>query len=177
MDWSYAQIIFPNWPGGINKEPTVWLDEARPTLSTFSKIKWVWRTKKVDLLRPYDFKCRIKSLSMIVASSLAGKSSAGEDKRPSLNLNKHTQNLYQSLVHFDFYYSGTCIAPSLTMLWYCRPPRVYNGPFTGYRDCLPANKVAFMKTHKCASTSIQVSMLQQICRRHFRRYLHIFLWF
>ena len=30
-----------------------------------------------------------------------------------------------------------------------------DGPFNGYRDCMPANKVAFMKTHKCASTSIQ----------------------
>ena len=32
---------------------------------------------------------------------------------------------------------------------------VASGSFGSYRDCSPKRKVAFLKTHKCASTSIQ----------------------
>jgi hypothetical protein len=41
------------WPEVINKDPTVWLIGARPTLSTFSKITWVQRTLKFNQLRPH----------------------------------------------------------------------------------------------------------------------------
>ena len=32
--------------------------------------------------------------------------------------------------------------------------------YSGYRDCLPTKKVGFLKTHKCASTSIQNIMMR-----------------
>jgi hypothetical protein len=37
-------------------------------------------------------------------------------------------------------------------------------PFSGYKDCHPASKVAFLKTHKCASSSLQNMLLRRAAK-------------
>eukprot|EP00095_Tigriopus_kingsejongensis_P012525 maker-scaffold455_size166772-snap-gene-0.39 protein:Tk12525 transcript:maker-scaffold455_size166772-snap-gene-0.39-mRNA-1 annotation:"hypothetical protein DAPPUDRAFT_110200" len=69
------------------------------------------------------------------------------------------------LVGISFFIYSISNGPPFEEIFYRKPLNRTGGPFEGYKNCNPETKVAFLKTHKCASTTVQNIFLRYAYQR------------